>query len=101
MAANRHTKALKLLALLCLVVVSITVTVEASHFHSALEESSSNSKPCPICVVAHTLTPALVKAVFTVGPATILVSQKVCVSESFFQQNILGFELSVRPPPSV
>src|SRR5579885_2982856 len=99
MDKNRHTKALKILALVCLVVVSISVTVEASHFHSTYEESSSNSKPCPICVAAHTLTPALVNAVLTVAPAVLPIAQKICLTESSLQQSILGFELSVRPPP--
>lgn len=96
MRIARHVNGLKLVALFCLLLVPITLSLEICHFHSAYEASS---KSCPICTAAHATTPVVVTAALMASPI-FFSAQRIHIYESQAQHRALAFELSVRPPPA-
>jgi hypothetical protein len=94
----RRSFSLRLLAFVCLVLTSVSMSVEAAHFHA--DNSASSSKNCPICISAHhtkATAPAAVASA-TLVPLVAVAAMLPCEPLISRQEALLFF---VRPPPAV
>src|SRR6516164_8557730 len=103
-----QTRRTQRITLVCVFLILLTMCAQAGHNCSALVlDSSSNphltasvtaNSPCLLCMLAHSATLAVVVLLLSVVPVT---RPRVRVVDFFPPISWTGFDLSVRPPPSL
>ena len=100
---------LRVLALLCLMLLSVASTEQACHIHAEIAAKSSGSQDsrdsrqtvpdhCPLCVAMHSALPATAHT----APEPVLQIQAVLLQAVQTQRNQRwSYELFSRPPPAV
>jgi len=84
----------KSIALLCFALMFWSALAFAAHHHSNATESAT----CTVCVAAHSASP---QVSFTPRPATFIAIFTFQAQPVSAKQRLMGFALSVRPPPEV
>jgi len=85
-----------LLALVCVLLVVVSGTVQAAHSHS---NGSANHADCSLCVVSH-VTVQLVQTPAP-APAIRVIAIFEAIAPSFTPSVLSTFALFTRPPPAV
>jgi hypothetical protein len=85
-----------LLALVCVLLVVVSGTVQAAHSHS---DGSANHSDCSLCAVSH-VTVQLVQMP-TPAPAITVIARIEAIAPSFTPSVLSTFALFTRPPPAV
>ena len=85
----------RIVACLVLLVVTLAIFAQATHFHSSAESASTSR--CSLCEIVETSLPVLVASPVAVGRITTTIVNTVSVADA--QEPVEGSNLSVRPPP--
>jgi len=81
------------IAYLCLALTLLSAVSVVTHHHSSATESAQ----CTVCVAAHSASPKPAGVLTSATFAPIAVFRAEAVSA---KQRLVGFALSVRPPPA-
>jgi hypothetical protein len=103
--AERKPIWLRLIAMLCVLLISIASTAEVCHSHPDLSSASKNSQRnapapdhCPLCVAMHTALPATAQT----SPDPVLQVQMIVPRTVALQRALRwSYELFSRPPPAM
>jgi hypothetical protein len=89
--------ALRWMAVLCLLLVSLTAMAQAMHFHA--DDAAEATKHCSVCLALHSVTPAVhaVHFDFALHASGYLLSSAEPAQKSFLE----SASLFSRPPPLV
>ena len=84
----------KRVALLCLLLTLTSAVAMVAHHHS----SANDAVKCTVCATAHSASPSTTSVLPNRTFVRASISQSGPVSS---KQRLIGFALSVRPPPAV